>query len=136
MTRAVILLWTLSLAALAQQPQSPTQAPVEPPEEDASLKEKEYALNPVQAEQELKVGNFYAKKGSLRAAALRFAEAVKWNPAFADAHYRLAEMYEKMSNAEKAREAWTQFLETAPDDKRAAAVKRKLSKPVAAARPK
>ncbi|MCC6537453.1 MAG: hypothetical protein IT162_07890, partial [Bryobacterales bacterium] len=92
MTRAVILLWALGWMAAAQQ-QPPAQTPVEPPEEDASLKEKEYALNPVQAEQEFKVGNFYAKKGSWRAAALRYAEAVKWNPGFADAHYRLAEMY-------------------------------------------
>ncbi len=138
MTRAVILLWALGLSALAQQQQQPSPpTPVEPPEEDASLKEKEYALNPVQAEQEFKVGNFYAKKSSWRAAALRFAEAVKWNPGFADAHYRLAEMHEKMGDGEKAREAWSQFLEAAPDDKRAAAVKKKLgAKPAPAARPR
>ena len=46
-------------------------------------------------------------------------------------------MHEKMNESEKAREAWTQFLDAAPDDKRAPAVKKKLgAKPAPASRPK
>jgi len=99
---------------------------VEPPEEDASLKEKEYSLNPLQAEKEYKIGLFYAKKKSWRAAANRFGEAAKWNPGFADAHYKRAEMLEHLGDKEKAREAWQQFLEAAPDDKRATEIQKKL----------
>ena len=121
MTRVVLAL-ALSLAALAQKP-----TPVDPPEEDASLsKDKEYAINPVQAEKEFKIGLYYAKKGSWRAAAARFEEASKWNPAFPDAFYKRAEMLEKLGDKAKAREAWTQFLEVAPDDKRAPEVQKKL----------
>ena len=121
MTRAIFLL-ACGLAALhAQKPE-----PVEPPEEDASLKVKEYSLNPVQAEKEYKVGLFYAKKKSWRAAANRFDEAVKWNPGYAGAHYKLAEMLENLGEKDRAVEAWKQFLEAAPDDKRAPSVQRKL----------
>jgi tetratricopeptide (TPR) repeat protein len=120
-TRAVVVL-ILALSAFAQKP-----APEDPPEEDTSLKvEKEYALNPVQAEKEFKIGLFYAKKKSWRAAANRFDEAAKWNPGYADAYYKRAEMLEKLGDKAKVREAWEQFLEAAPEDKRAAEVQAKL----------
>lgn len=114
----------LALATFAQQPAAPPT--VEPPEEDASLKPKEYALNPVQAEKEYKVGLYYAKKGSWRAAAGRFEEATKWNPGFADAFYKRAEVLEKLGDKAKVREALEQFLEAAPDDKRVPEVQKRL----------
>ncbi|MEZ5355103.1 MAG: tetratricopeptide repeat protein [Bryobacteraceae bacterium] len=104
----------------------PELTPEEPPEEDASLAEKEYAFNPLQAQKEMTVGNFYYKKGSYAAAALRYVEATRWNPAFADAFLRLAETYEKLERRDKARETYQQFLAMAPDHKRAAEVKKKL----------
>ena len=114
----------LALAAFAQQPAA--SPPVEPPEEDASLKPKEYALNPVQAEKEYKIGLYYAKKRSWRAAAGRFEEAAKWNPGFADAFYKHAEVLEKLGDKAKVREALEQFLEVAPDDKRTPEVQKRL----------
>ena len=50
-----------------------------PPEEDKSLAVREYGFNPVQAQKEIRTGNYYFKKGSYRAAAGRFEEATKWN---------------------------------------------------------
>lgn len=125
----VALVLALVLSAFAQKPE-----PVEPPEEDASLKIKEYALNPVQAEKEYKVGIFYAKKKSWRAAANRFEEAVKWNPGYADAHYKLAETLEKLGDAERTREAWQQFIENAPDDKRVAEAQKRVKELTAVAK--
>ena len=124
MTRVVAALF-LALAVFAQKPQDP----VEPPEEDASLKTKEYSLNPLQAEKEYKIGLYYAKKKSWRAAANRFEEAVKWNPGLADAHYKRAEMLEHLGNKDAAQDAWKQFLEVAPDDKRAPDVQKKIKQP-------
>ncbi len=117
----MVLVLILALAAFAQKP-----APAEPPEEDASLKEKEYSLNPLQAEKEYKIGLFYAKKKSWRAAANRFEEAAKWNPGYADAHYKRAEMLVHLGKKDEEREALTQFLEMAPDDKRAPEVQKRL----------
>ena len=117
----MILVLILALTAFAQKP-----APVEPPEEDATLKDKEYSLNPLQAEKEYKIGLFYAKKKSWRAAANRFEEAAKWNPGYADAHYKRAEMLEHLGKKDELREALAQFLEMAPDDKRAPEVQKRL----------
>ena len=52
----------------------------EPPEEDVTAKPKVYAFNPLQATKEVQIGNYYFKKGSWNAAAMRFREATKWNP--------------------------------------------------------
>lgn len=104
------------------------QQPQEPPEEDETLTaKKEYAFNPLQAEKELKIGAYYFKRGSYRAAAGRFREATRWNPEYAEAHFRLGEAQEKLKNAAAAREAYSKFLEIAPKDKRADEVRKKLA---------
>jgi len=129
----MLLLAALGAAALAQKP-----APQEPPEEDESLQEREYAFNPLQAEKELKVGNFYFKKGSYRAAASRFEEATKWNPGYAEAYLRLGQAQEKLAEAEiqpeekqkaveAARRAYEKYLELAPRGKEAESVRKKLA---------
>lgn len=140
MTRTLAIL-ALAAGLASAQPPAPPQ---EPPEEDASLIPKEYAFNPIQAAREIQVGGFYFKKGNYKAAALRFEEATKWNPQLADAWHRLGEARDKVAEGtrlakrfdvlerdrEAARQAWLKFLELAPQDKRAAAVRRKLgSKP-------
>ncbi len=112
----------------AQQGQKPPVIEVEPPEEDEAAKPKEYAFNPLQAEKELRIGNFYWKKKSYKAAALRYEEATKWNSGDVEAWFRLGEAREKLHQSAEARAAYEQFLELAPDDKRAADVKKRLAK--------
>jgi len=117
----VLLLASALLCGARQKPQ-------EPPEEDESLAVKEYSFNPLQAEKELKVGNFYFKKGSYKAAALRFREATRWNPNFARAWLRLGEAREKLNDDKAAREAYARFLELAPKDRRAPEIRNKLAR--------
>lgn len=108
-----------------------TAAPVEqePPEEDLSVAEKtEYTFNPLQASKEMKVGNFYFKKGSYRAAARRYEEATKWDPNLAEAFLRLGEARGKLGEEESARAAYKKFLKLEPDGKQAASVRKKLGK--------
>lgn len=124
--------WLISLAALlgcallAQQEKSQPQ-PQEPPEEDAGLVVKEYSFNPLQAAREVRVGHFYAKKGSWRAAASRFEEATKWEPGNVEAWLKLGEMREKLKDDKGAREAYAKVLELAPDSKNAPALKKKVA---------
>jgi tetratricopeptide (TPR) repeat protein len=106
----------------AQEPQTG-----EPPEEDEGTKVKEYTFNPLQAQKELNIGNFYAKKGSWRAAAMRFSESVKWNPGFADGFLRLGEARERLGQKSQARDAYEKFLELAPDHKRAGEIKKRMA---------
>jgi outer membrane protein assembly factor BamD (BamD/ComL family) len=107
------------------------QAPPAPPEEDEIEKARveEYTLNPLQAQKELKIGNFYFKKATpsgYRAAAKRFEEATKWDPNFAEAFLRLGEAQEKLKNREAARAAFEKYLALAPDAKNAAAIRKRV----------
>lgn len=108
------------------QPKAKTEV-AEPPEEDASYKPKEYAFNPLRAQQELNVGNFYFKKGDYNAAARRFSESSKWNPTSAEAFLRLGEAESKLKDQDAACEAYRKYLKLAPDDKHAAGVRKKAS---------
>ena len=99
-----------------------------PPEEDTSLAVKEYAFNPLQAENELKIGNFYFKTGKYRSAAMRFQEATKWNEGYSDAWLRLGETEEKLKDSKAAKEAYTKYLDLASDAKNAAEIRKKLQK--------
>ncbi len=108
--------------------QQPSQEEQVPPEEDEGAKVKEYAFNPLQSQKEVQIGNFYWKKGSYKAATLRFREATKWNPGNAEAWLRLAEAEEKQKDEKGAREAYGKYLELEPDAKNAAAIKKKLAR--------
>ena len=99
-----------------------------PKEEDENLSAKEYSFNPLQAEKEVRVGEYYFKKGSYRAAALRFREATKWNPGYGEAWLRLGETAEKQKDTKTAKEAYAKYLEVAPDAKDAAEIRKKLEK--------
>src|ERR1044071_4898401 len=92
---ASFILFAVPAAVLAQRKRSAPQAPLEP-DEDAGDGEPEYAFNPIQAQKELKVGDFYFKKKSYRAAANRYDRATKWNPSFAEAFLKLGETQEKL----------------------------------------
>ena len=109
-----------------QAPQPPV--PAEPEEEEPSLKPKEYDLNPIQAETEIRIGRYYMKKGSFRAAAGRFDEATKWNPASSEAYLMLGEAREKLKDGKAAKAAYAKYLELAPDGKMADDVKKRMSK--------
>ncbi len=130
--RALIAVFALACASLGAQQAPPKDQPPakeqNPPEEDETLQtKKEYAFNPLQAEKEVKVGEFYFKKGSYWAAANRFLEATKWNPGMAEAYFRLGEAKEKLKDNKAAHQAWAKFLELAPGDKRAEEVRKKLT---------
>jgi len=138
----ISLLAALLAAALCAQPQKDKQPPKpktsdeqkkaqqkeeEPPEEDESIKPKEYSFNPLEAERDLKIGNYYFKKGNYKAALNRFREATRWNPNYSEAYLRLGESEEKLKDKAAAAEAYAKFLELAPDAKEAESVKKKLA---------
>ena len=107
--------------------QTSTQEEV-PKEEDTALGEKDYAFNPLQAEKEIRVGDFYFKKGKYRAAAERFREATKWNNGSAEAWLRLGEAEEKQKDPQAAKDAYSKYLDLSPDAKNAPEIRKKLEK--------
>lgn len=133
MSRALILALLALLSAGAALPQRakkppPAAQPGEPPEEDESLIPKEYSFNPLQATKEIKVGNYYFKKGNFRAASMRFEEATKWNAKEAEAWLRLGDAREKLKDKKGAREAWQKYVELGADAKLVDEVKKKLAR--------
>lgn len=99
-------------------------------EEDESLKPKIYPFNPLEAERNIKVGNFYMRQGDARgyrAAVGRFADATKYNPGSGEAFFRLGEAEEKLKHSDKAKAAFERVLKVAPDSKLAKDAKKKLA---------
>ncbi|MBS1829910.1 MAG: hypothetical protein JST93_31710 [Acidobacteria bacterium] len=123
MTRWFLTIVVASGIVLAQQKD---QKPPEPPEEDESFKTKEYEFNPLQASKELKIGLYYMKKGSFKAAANRFEESTRWDPSNPEGFLKLGEAREKLKDHAAAKVAFTKFLELAPDSKLAPAIRKKL----------
>ena len=112
----------------------PTEAPQNvdqnglPPEDDKSIATPVYGFNPLQAQKEVRTGNYYFKKGAYRAAAGRFEEATKWNSEDAEAWLRLGEAQEKLRDHKAARAAYTKYLQLAGESKIADDIRKKLEK--------
>ncbi len=118
----------LPVGIAQEQPKPAGQEEQVPPEEDASSLPKEYSFNPLQATKEIKVGNYYMKRGKYQAAAQRFREATKWNAQLPEAFLRLGAAEDKLKNPKAAREAYAKYLELAPEDKEAKEVKKRVAK--------
>ena len=93
-----------------------------PAEEDKSLATHEYAFNPVQAQKEIRTGNYYFKKGSYRAAGT--AEGTGG----IESWLRLGEAQEKLRDKKAAQEAYEKYLELAADAKNSDEIRKKLEK--------
>ncbi|MDQ6701405.1 MAG: tetratricopeptide repeat protein [Acidobacteriota bacterium] len=129
---AVGLIWLCFCKSLlqAQEPPKPKPTVQEqvPPEEDEAVAAKEYSFNPLQAAKEIRIGNYYFKKGKYKAAAQRYREATKWNATLAEAYLKLGEAEEKQKESKAAREAYAHFLELAPEAKEAREIKKKIAR--------
>jgi tetratricopeptide (TPR) repeat protein len=107
-------------------PPKPQQQEEAPPEEDESLKPKVFSFNPLEAERDVRIGNYYFKRKNYPAALSRFQEATKWNPNMADAYLHIGETAEKMKDKATAKQAYQKYLELAPDSKEAERLKKKV----------
>ena len=131
MARVLVAAILVTAGLRAQEPQAPpppAPLPQELPEEDESLRPKEYALNPLEAAKNVNIGNQYFKKGNYRAAVNRYKEASLWDPGSAEAFLKLGEANERVHDYVAAREAYTKYLELAPDAKDAGAIRNRMAK--------
>jgi tetratricopeptide (TPR) repeat protein len=111
-----------------QRPKPAAGAEEIPPEEDKALTNEEFSFNPLEAEKWVRVGNYYLKQGKLRAAEGRYKGATRWNDGSADAWLRLGEVEEKLKDPQAAREAYSKYLEVAPDAKHAEQIRKKVAR--------
>ncbi len=71
--------------------------------------------DPTEARRNMAVGDFYFKKGNLKAARERYREAVKYGPKIAEAYDKLVKTLEQLDQWQEALDACRQFLANNPD---------------------
>jgi len=96
-----------------------------PPEEDTSLAVKEYSFNPLQAEKELQIGNFYFKTGKYRVRRHAVTEATSGTTARATPGCGWVRREVEDPKAPRKR---IQVLALAADAKNAAEIRKKLQR--------
>ncbi len=129
MSRWAIALLFAGLAAGQQQDLKPPPVDLPPDEDAAAHKTEEFTFNPVKSNRDVSVGMFYFRtKKDYKAAAERFRSATKWNDGNAEAWLWLGEAEEKLPDPKAAREAYTKYLQLAPDAKNAGDVKKRLAR--------
>ena len=138
-----MLVWLLA-ALLMQEAQEPKKPPapaqkkpdvvvVDPNAPKGLEKEdepgpKEYAYNPLQAEKEVNVGNYYMKKGSYAAAIKRYQEATKWKPNWALPYLKMGQAFQKKDDPVHAAEAFRKYLEMTPNAKNAKDLRKQIAR--------
>ncbi len=153
--RARVLFMTATLACLvlsapavrAQDPQSessstapqppPAAAPDAPHAKSTKHKNKDAPIksapdqptwDPLRAEKDLEVGQYYMKKGDLDAAIDRFEDAATSKPGFAIPYRYLGEAHEKKGQKREAIKAYTRYLDLYPHAEDKDKVRKKIDK--------
>ncbi|HEX6545740.1 MAG TPA: tetratricopeptide repeat protein [Bryobacteraceae bacterium] len=99
------------------------------PEADGKASsEPDYRFNPLQAKKEFDVGMFYFKKSDYRGAIGRFERAVKWNPGYTEAYFKLGEAQAKMKHMDEAKKALAKVIHLDPKSKEAKEAKKLMAK--------
>jgi tetratricopeptide (TPR) repeat protein len=132
MGRLLVILLLLDLpglvyAQLKERPEKSESAGAVVEEDEDIVAPTEYVFNPIQAKKDLKIGDFYAKKGNHRAAVGRYLEATKWNPSFAEAYWKLGHSREKLNQPAQALEAYHKYVELEPDGKMSREARKRIA---------
>ena len=123
-------------SSTAPQP-SPSPAPETPHSKPAKHKNKDAPIksapdqptwDPLRAEKDLEVGQFYMKKGDIDAAIDRFEDAAAAKPGFAIPYRYLGEAQEKKGQKREAIKAYTRYLDLYPHAEDKDKVRKKIDK--------
>jgi tetratricopeptide (TPR) repeat protein len=132
---ARLLLVLLALAGAGFIQQAPPKKPpglirdtgvAEGKTEAEAVIKKEY--NPLLAEQNLKIGYSYFKKGNYGGAISRFQDAIEYQPSLVAAYDALGRAYEKKGDKAKAVAVYKEFLTKYPDSSKASDFKLRTSR--------
>ena len=85
-------------------------------------------LDPLLAEKNLKIGDYYFKRKNYVAAIQRYAEAIEYQPDRTESYEALARAYEKNGDRSKAADVYKNFIQKNPDSPKAADFRAKLAK--------
>jgi tetratricopeptide (TPR) repeat protein len=82
-------------------------------DEADATKPKDY--NPLEAERNVRIGDFYVKRKNYTAAIQRYRDAVDYQPNLIKAYDALGRAYEKTGAIDKAKEVYREFIQKNPD---------------------
>jgi tetratricopeptide (TPR) repeat protein len=139
---AAVFLPFAASQAHAQDPQpepssKPSDAPAAPPPKSPSKQKKDTATqnapdqpawDPLRAEKDLEVGQYYMKKGDLDAAIDRFQDATAAKPGYAIPFRYLAEAQEKKGLKKQAIKSYQRYLDLYPHAEDGDKVRKKIDK--------
>jgi tetratricopeptide (TPR) repeat protein len=115
----------------------PADAPAAPPSKSPAKQKKDSATqnasdqptwDPLRAEKDLEVGQYYMKKGDLDAAIDRFQDATVAKPGYAIPFRFLAEAQEKKGLKKQAIKSYQRYLDLYPHAEDGSKIKKKLEK--------
>jgi tetratricopeptide (TPR) repeat protein len=84
--------------------------------------------NPLLAEENIDIGNYYLKEKNYLAAIRRYLAALEYQPDSVPAHEALGRAYEKNGDTSKALELYRKFLEENPNSPKSSAFKARIAK--------
>ncbi len=105
------------LPAAVQEHQAPTRKPVLIRADRTTDREGEVEViypDPIEAERNIRVGDFYFKRKNYKAARERYRDAVKYSPRRPAPYSKLVRVLERMEEFGEAVEVCRQFIETNP----------------------
>ncbi len=137
---AVLLFAPLLLRAQDPQPESSSKssdAPAPPPPKSPGKKNKDTATksapdqptwDPLRAEKDLEVGQYYMKKGDLDAAIDRFQDATQAKPGYAIPFRYLGDAQEKKGLKKQAIKSYQRYLDLYPHAEDGDKIRKKIDK--------
>lgn len=105
------------LPATGQEQQSHTRKPVLIRADRTTDREAKVEVihpDPIEAERNIRVGDFYFKRKNYKAARERYRDAVKYSPQRPDSYSKLVRVLERMEEFGAAMEVCRQFIEINP----------------------
>jgi tetratricopeptide (TPR) repeat protein len=109
----------------SSHPKSSSKKPKDTPTNSAP---DQPTWDPLRAEKDLEVGQFYLKKGDLDAAIDRFQDAAAAKPGFAIPYRYLGEAQEKRGDKREALKSYRRYLDLYPHAEDAKKIQRKIDK--------
>ncbi len=113
----LISLIQFGFASTLQDSQPPIKKPVLIRADRTTDREGEVEVihpDPVEANRNIRVGDFYFKRKNYKAARERYRDAVKYSPRRPNPYAKLIRVLERMEEFEEAVEVCRQFIETNP----------------------
>jgi len=136
---ACVMLWAATAfpAPSAQEPESSSKPADTPPKKSKPDKKSDRASqnapdqpawDPLRAEKDLEVGQYYMRKGDVDAAIDRFQDAITAKPGYAIPFRYLGEAQEKKKLRKQALRSYSRYLELVPHADDAAKIRKRVEK--------